>query len=100
MLAIFGYASVYLNKPSAKLNYLSKAAYPVYIVHLPMQLFFSYYIMTLALPALVKLVVLLAATCGASFLLYELAIKRIKWIRPLFGMKLRPADGPVVIHRH
>jgi glucan biosynthesis protein C len=100
MLAIFGYASVYLNKPSAKLNYLSKAVYPVYIVHLPMQFFFSYYIMTLALPALVKLVVLLSATYGASFLLYELAIKRIKWIRPLFGMKLRPADDSVVIHQH
>lgn len=94
MLAVFGFASVYLNKPSARLAYLSNAVYPVYILHMPLQFFFSYYIMALSLPAIVKLVMLLVATFGASFLLYELAIKRAKWIRPLFGMKLRPAGDP------
>lgn len=100
MLAIIGYGSVYLNKPSAKLAYLSKAVYPVYIVHMPVQFFFSYHIMPLSLPPIVKLVLLLAATFGASFLLYELAIKRTKWIRPLFGMKLRPVRGPVAHNQH
>ena len=92
----FGYASVYLNKPSAKLAYLSNAVYPVYILHMPLQFFFSYFIMTLSVPAIVKLALPLATTFGASFLLYELAIKPTKWIRPLFGMKLRPDGIPVV----
>jgi hypothetical protein len=56
---------------------------------MPLQYFFSYCLMPLSLPAPVKLVMLLMATFGFSLLLYELPIKRMKWIRPLFGMKLR-----------
>ena len=89
VFAILGHGSVYLNKPSQILTYLSKAVYPVYIVHMPVQFFFSYCLMPLSLPAPVKLVMLLMATFSFSLLLYELLIKRIRWIRPLFGMKLR-----------
>ena len=88
MLAIFGYASLYLNKPSQKLAYFSAAAYPVYIVHMPLQYFFSYYIIPLSLPAAMKLLLLLVLTFGGSLVLYEFALKRIKWVRPLFGLKL------------
>ena len=89
MFAILGYGSVYLNKPSQMLSYLSKAVYPVYIVHMSVKFFFSYYLLPLTLPATVKLVMLLMATFGFSLLLYELLLKRMRWIRPLFGMKLR-----------
>ena len=88
MLAIFGYASLYLNKPSQKLAYFSAAAYPVYIVHMPLQYFFSCYIIPLSLPAAMKLLLLLVLTFGGSLVLYEFALKRIKWVRPLFGLKL------------
>ena len=88
VLAIFGYASLYLNKPSRKLAYFSKAVYPVYIVYMPLQYFFSYYIIPLSLPAAMKLVLLLVLTFGGSLTLYEFALKRIKWVRPLFGLKL------------
>ena len=89
ILAILGYGSAYLNQPSQTLAYFSKAVYPVYIVHFPVQCFFSYYLMPLPLPSVVKLLTLLATTLGASLLLYELVIKRLKWIRPLFGMKFQ-----------
>ena len=88
VLAIFGCASLYLNKPSRKLAYFSKAVYPVYIVYMPLQYFFSYYIIPLSLPAAIKLVLLLVLTFGGSLALYEFALKRIKWVRPLFGLKL------------
>ena len=87
MLAIFGYGSLYLNKPSKKLVYFSEAVYPVYIVHMPLQYFFSYYIFPLPLPATIKVVFLLVLTFGGSLVLYEFALKRIKWVRPLFGLK-------------
>ena len=70
------------------LAYFSKAVYPVYIVHLPLQYFFSYYIIPLSLPAAMKVVLLLVLTFGGSLTLYEFALKRIKWVRPLFGLKL------------
>lgn len=89
MLAIFGYGSSFLNKPSRKLTYFSKAVYPVYIVHMPIQYAFSYFIIPTALPATLKLVFIWAATFGGSLAVYEYVIKRLKWIRPLFGVKLR-----------
>ena len=88
MLAIFGYASLYLNKPSRKLAYFSKAVYPVYIVHMPLQYFFSYYIIPLSLPAAMAVVLLLILAFGGSLTLYAFSLKRIKWVRPLFGLKL------------
>lgn len=88
MLAILGYGSTYLNKPSRLLAYASKAVYPVYIVHMPIQYFVSFYLLPLSFPVSIKLVMLLSATFGGSQLLYELVIKRITLIRPLFGMKL------------
>lgn len=86
MLAILGFGSVYLNHPSPALSYLSKAVYPVYIVHLPVQFILAYYIIPLEWSAGLKLVVLIAGTFGVSLLLYE-GIRRMKWIRPLFGIK-------------
>lgn len=88
MLAILGYGSLHLNQPSASLTYLSEAVYPVYIVHMPVQFFFSYYLMPMSMPAVTKLFFLLTTTLGSSFLLYEFIIKRMTWTRPLFGMKL------------
>ena len=88
MLSIFGCGSLYLNKPSQKLAYFSKTVYPVYIVHMPLQYFFSYYIIPLSIPASMKLIFLLVLTFGGSLVLYEFALKRIKWVRPLFGLRL------------
>ena len=34
LFAVFGFGSTYLNHPSNKLTYLSKAVYPVYILHM------------------------------------------------------------------
>ena len=91
MLAALGFGSLYLNKPSRSLEYFSKAVYPVYIVHLPVQFTIAYFLLPLPLPAYLKLTLLLAGTVGASLLLYEYALRRLRWIRPLFGMKLNRA---------
>jgi peptidoglycan/LPS O-acetylase OafA/YrhL len=91
MLAILGFGSLYLNKPSRSLSYLGKAVYPVYIVHLPVQFTTAYFLLPLPLSAYLKLTVLLAGTFGFSILLYEYVLRRLKWIRPLFGVKLNQA---------
>ena len=91
MLALLGFGSLYLNKPSRGLGYLSRAVYPVYIIHLPVQFAIAYFLLPLELPAYVKLLVLLIGTFGVSLLLYEFVLRRLKWVRPLFGMKLNRA---------
>jgi surface polysaccharide O-acyltransferase-like enzyme len=88
MLAILGFGSLHLNQPSRGLAYLSKAVYPVYIVHFPVQFFIAYFLFPLSMSAYSKLGLLLVGTFGISFLLYEFPLRRLKWVRPLFGMKL------------
>ena len=83
MLAIIGFGSSYLNKPSRTLSYLSQAVFPVYILHLPLQFLFTLLILPTNLLAISKLLLLLIVTLGASLLTYELIIRRLKWIRPL-----------------
>jgi peptidoglycan/LPS O-acetylase OafA/YrhL len=96
MLGLLGFASATLNKPSRGLTYLNRAVYPVYIIHLPLQYLYSYFIFPLSIPAIAKLVLVLALTLGSSLAMYELIIRRARWIRPLFGMKLkRGSDNPL-----
>ena len=86
MLAAFGFAATFLNKPSKTLSYLNVAVYPVYIVHLPLQNYFADLIFGIALPAIIKLILLVIATFLGSFVLFEI-IRRIKKFRFFFGMK-------------
>lgn len=88
MLTILGMGSLHLNKPSRLLSYCSPAVYPVYILHLPVQFIFAYFLLPLPLSASLKLLLLSLGTLGISILLYELVLSRLRWIRPLFGMKL------------
>ncbi len=90
MLSAFGFAATFLNKPSKMLTYLSAAVYPVYVVHMPVQFFFSSIIFPLESPVFVKLLMVLLATYGVSLLIFE-CIKRIRWIRFLFGIKFSGA---------
>lgn len=89
MLAIVGIGSQVLNKPSRALSYWSPAVYPVYIVHMPIQFVVAYFLLPTSLPAIVKLALLLLSTVGFSWLLYELLLKRVRWLRPIVGLKRR-----------
>ena len=85
---VFGFGYKYLNKPSKILTYLSQSAYPVYILHMFVLYGFSYLLFPLGIGALSKFVLLVVFTTAGCLLLFELVIKRVFWIRPLFGLKL------------
>ena len=86
MLAIFGYGSLHLNHQSKVLAYLKDAVYPIYILHMPLQSLLSYLIVPTKVPLLLKLNFIIIGTLFCSIFLYEI-IKRMKWIRPIFGLK-------------
>ena len=86
MIAVWGFASRHLDKPSKTLRYLSSAVFPVYILHLPVQAFVSSFLMPLGIHPLPKFFLLVALTISGSLGLYEI-VKRIRWVRLLFGMK-------------
>lgn len=88
ILAIIGFGSLHLNKPSKSLRYLNKAVYPVYIIHMPVLFVLMYLVLPLRLSPWTKFALMVAGTFVICLLLYEFILKRIKWLRPLFGMKI------------
>lgn len=92
LVLAFGYK--YLNRGGKVLTYLSQAAYPVYILHMVFLYLGSYFIFKTTLDVQLKFVLVLITTVGGCFGAYEL-IRRIKWLRPLFGLKFKDTKNVV-----
>jgi hypothetical protein len=88
IFSVFAFGYKYLNRPSKTLDYLSQSAYPIYIVHILFMFLASVIIFPLSISVLLKFVIVLLLTFIGSFTFYEFFIKRIKYIRPLFGLKI------------
>lgn len=87
IFAVFGFGFRYLNKPSRSLNYLSQAAYPVYIIHMFVLYAGAMIILPLAIPVFLKFILIMIFTGICCLGIYELLIKRIVFLRPLFGLR-------------
>jgi hypothetical protein len=85
--AIFGFAYRFRHADSAALRYLVPAVFPVYILHQTGIILAAYHLRPLAIPALPEGLLLVALTLAACFAGYEI-VRRIRWLRPLFGLKL------------
>ena len=88
ILAALGLARTYLARPSRPLRYLNSVAYPVYIVHLPVQSALAYGLARTDLAPSLGLPLLVVAVFGASFLLVEVLVRRCRVLRPLFGLRV------------
>jgi hypothetical protein len=86
IFAIFGFGYKYLNKPSKLLSELSQAAYPVYIVHMIFLYWAAYIVLPLKLSLGINLILVVSLTFLGCYITYEI-IKRIGFLRPLFGLK-------------
>jgi hypothetical protein len=89
IFGVFGFAYRYLNKPSKTLAYLSKAAYPVYIIHMFALYLGAMIILPLEIPVMLKFILIIVFTGTLCYLIYEFIIRRITVLRPLFGLKWR-----------
>jgi len=87
IFALFGLGYTYLNRPSRVLSYLSRAAYPVYIIHMVVLYMGALLILPLKIPVILKFVTITCFTFLICLLLYEFVIRRIAFLRPLFGLK-------------
>lgn len=87
IFGVFGFSYKYLNKPSALLSYLSQAAYPVYIIHMFVLYLGAMIILPLEIHTFLKFITVSVFTIIVCYLIYELIIKRIGFLRPLFGLK-------------
>ncbi len=87
IFAVFGLGYKYLNKPSRILSYLSQAAYPVYIIHMAFLYLAAYLFLPLNLPLASGFILIILFTFIGCFITYDLIIKKIGFLRPLFGLK-------------
>jgi len=89
ILGIFGLGYKYLNRPSKSLSYLSESAYPIYIIHMFVLYAVASWVLKLSLDPYLKFALSVLLTLAGCLLIFELIIKRIPLLRPLFGMKYR-----------
>lgn len=89
VISIFAFGFRYLNQPSKILDYLSQAAYPVYILHMIFLFLGSILIFPLNIPVAFQFILVLLVTGVGCFATYEFVIRRTKIIRPFFGLKLK-----------
>jgi membrane-bound acyltransferase YfiQ involved in biofilm formation len=87
IISVFAFGCKYLNRESKALTYLSQAAYPVYILHMIFLYWGSAFIFPLELDVHLQFILVLLFTFAGCFAVYELIIRRINLVRPLFGLK-------------
>jgi hypothetical protein len=47
----------------------------------------SYFIFPFDIPVIVKFIAIVVLTAIGCFVIYDLIIKKVRWLRPLFGLK-------------
>lgn len=83
--AILGYARGWIVGETPALRYLREAVFPVYILHQTVIVVLAHDAQPLGLPPLVEGPLLVLATFALCFLGFEL-VRRVRWLRPLFGL--------------
>jgi hypothetical protein len=87
IFVLFGYAAVYLNRPSRILRYCNRAVYPFYILHQTIILLIAYHLMNLDWGFWPKFMILTLGTFGGSWAVYQLIILPLRPLHALFGLK-------------
>jgi glucans biosynthesis protein C len=93
VLGILGLAIRYLSFSHPIERYLAQAAYPVYIIHMPILSLIALWVVTLGIAILPKFILITLASLAVSLLVYEWLIRRVGPLRMLFGLHraTRPA---------
>jgi glucan biosynthesis protein C len=87
IFSVFSFGYKHLNKSGKVLVYLSEAAYPVYIIHMIFLFLASMLIFPLDIEVWLKFILVLLLAGIGCYVCYEFIIRRVNFIRPLFGLK-------------
>ena len=88
--AILGYARHWNPQDSPLLRSLTAAVFPFYILHQTVIVVLAHNLKPLGMAPALEGPLLIAATFALCLLGYE-GIRRIEWLRPLFGLRRQPA---------
>jgi glucans biosynthesis protein C len=97
IVAVLGFGARYLNRDGPLLRTLTEAVFPFYILHQTIIVVAGHHLKSLGLPAATEAALLVAITGAGCWLGYDL-VRRIRPLRPLFGLApgRRPASPPAL----
>jgi peptidoglycan/LPS O-acetylase OafA/YrhL len=90
LAAILGWSFHALNRPFRWLPWANDNVYPWYMLHQSLIVLLAYWVIPLELHAGVEALVVLVGTVAGCWTI-SAAVRRIDWLRPLFGLKRRGA---------
>lgn len=88
LLAILAAARRWLNRPWAWLPRANESVYPWYILHQSLIVPLAFLLAPRGLPGPAEAALVTIGTVAGCLLINELLLRRSRWLRPLFGMKL------------
>lgn len=91
-LTILAYARRYLNKDSASRKKLNIAIYPFYLLHQPIIIVVSYFVIHLQLPILLKAILIILISLTIIWSVYRFLIVPFNATRLIFGMKRKEKE--------
>lgn len=97
LLAIFGWGRALLDRPFRWLPYASEAVFSWYILHQSLIIALAWWLMPLKLGAVPEASLVVGGTVAGCLLLHECLIRRIGWLRPLFGLKRKPSPLTIAV---
>ncbi len=92
---MFGWARVLLDQPWRGLDYCREAVFSWYILHQTVLIVLLYWLRPLQLGPWLEPALLVAGTVAGCLLIHELLIRRVRWLRPLFGLRAHPPSPSV-----
>ena len=87
--ALLGAGQTYLNHASKQLSYLTEAVFPYYILHQSLIILVGVAVSSLELSVWPEFLLVLVGTVVGCLGLHEFVIRRVPFLRPLFGMPMR-----------
>lgn len=88
IIALLGWGCHFLNRPFKWLPYATDAVYPWYILHQTIIIVVGFELAQLELGPVLEPVLVLTATILGCLILHEFVIRRVAFLRPLFGLKV------------
>jgi peptidoglycan/LPS O-acetylase OafA/YrhL len=96
LLTILGWGKVFLDRPFRWLPYCTEAVYPWYMLHQSLIILLVFWLKPMALGPWLEPALVLGGTIAGCFVLHEFLIRRVGFIRPLFGLKPAKRERAVV----
>lgn len=92
MMVFLGYGYRYLAFANPLLRWARDASYPIYILHQTVIVVIGYYVIQCPWSPWTKYFAILILSMAACVVLYQACIRRLAFLRLIFGMKLQTTD--------